>query len=358
VRELGYDKDKVKDSIEPEDVYNILEFFSADPEMYSDYIISRTICHNGIGEGSKKLYYYFENKMFNCYTECGVFDIFELIEKVKNVDLNQAINFVVNFLNLQIDDDSVTLEDTIEDWKIFNRYQEQKDVEINNNSIELPEYDLSIIRHYPQPIISSWKNISKEVCDYADIHYDPIGGNILIPHFDENNRCVGIRQRTIIEELEQYGKYKPWRAHGQLYNHALGFNLYGLNWAKDRIVDIKTAIVVEGEKAVLNYMTYYGTGNNICVATCGSSLSKYQFKLLKDVGCKELVLAYDHDFTEYGSEESLKVEEKIAKIGNKYKPYMNISVLFDRENILDYKASPLDQGKDVFMYLFKNRIML
>ena len=37
---------------------------------------------------------------------------------------------------------------------------------------------------------------------------------------------------------------------------------------------------------------------------------------------------------------------------------MNMSVVFDRENILGYKASPLDQGKDVFMYLFKNRIML
>ena len=100
---MGYDKAKVKESIEPENVYDILEYFGAEPEMYSDYIISRTICHNGIGEGSKKLYYYFENSMFNCYTECGAFDIFELVEKVKNVDLNSAIYFVVNFLNLQID---------------------------------------------------------------------------------------------------------------------------------------------------------------------------------------------------------------------------------------------------------------
>ena len=65
VRELGYDKAKVKESIEPENVYDILEYFGAEPEMYSDYIISRTICHNGIGEGTKKLYYYFENSMFN-----------------------------------------------------------------------------------------------------------------------------------------------------------------------------------------------------------------------------------------------------------------------------------------------------
>ena len=356
---MGYDKAKVKESIEPENVYDILEYFGAEPEMYSDYIISRTICHNGIGEGSKKLYYYFENSMFNCYTECGAFDIFELVEKVKNIDLNSAIYFVVNFLNLQIDlDNDIDIKDNQEDWKIFNRYKEQKDVIVNDNTIELPEYDISIIQHYPQPIISSWSNISKEVCDFAQIHYDPLGGNILIPHFDQNDRCVGIRQRTIIQEQEKKGKYKPWRVHGELYNHALGFNLYGLNWAKERIGEIQTAVVTESEKSVLAYMSYYGTGNNICVATCGSSLSKYQFKLLKDAGCKEIVIAFDHDFDEYGSDESLKVEEKIAKIGNKYKPYMNMSVVFDRENILGYKASPLDQGKDVFMYLFKNRIML
>lgn len=128
---MGYDKAKVKESIEPENVYDILEYFGAEPEMYSDYIISRTICHNGIGEGSKKLYYYFENSMFNCYTECGAFDIFELVEKVKNVDLNSAIYFVVNFLNLQIDlDNDIDLKDSQEDWKIFNRYKEQKDVTV------------------------------------------------------------------------------------------------------------------------------------------------------------------------------------------------------------------------------------
>lgn len=115
---MGYDKAKVKESIEPENVYDILEYFGAEPEMYSDYIISRTICHNGIGEGSKKLYYYFENNMFNCYTECGAFDIFELVEKVKNIDLNSAIYFVVNFLNLQIDlDNDIDLKDSQEDWK-------------------------------------------------------------------------------------------------------------------------------------------------------------------------------------------------------------------------------------------------
>ncbi|HBP43998.1 MAG TPA: hypothetical protein DD621_04995 [Clostridiales bacterium] len=363
---LSYDKDKVKEQIELDDVFNLLDYFGAEPQMYTDYIICRTVCHNGISPGndaSMKLYYYEKTRLFHCYTHCGSFDIFELVQKVKNIeDLNTAVYFVVNFFNLQsqLDDEVDISDDNLEDWRIFRLYQEQKDIKINDNDIELPECDLSVIKYYPQLIINSWikDNISKDVCDFANVRYDPLCGNILIPHFDINNRCVGIRQRTIIEEKEQYGKYKPWRNNGILYNHPLAFNLYGLNWAKDRIQEMQTAIVVESEKAALAYMTYFGTGNSICVATCGSSLSKYQFKLLKDCGCKEIVIAYDHDFKEYGTEESKRVEEKIAKIGNKYKSYMNISVLFDRENILNYKASPLDQGKDVFLYLFKNRIVL
>lgn len=363
---MSYDKDKVKEAIEPEDVYTLLEYFGADPEMFSDYIIARTICHNGINPDSsagKKLYYYFNSNLFQCYSHCGTFDIFELIQKVKGTeDLNAAIYFVVNFFNLnsQLDEDIEFSNDNIEDWKFFKLCQEQKETEINDNKLVLPEFNLDIIKYYPQPIIDSWRKefISKDVCNFAQIKYDPIGGNILIPHFDENDRCVGIRQRTVIQENEKYGKYKPWKHGKDLFNHPLGFNLYGLNWAKNRISEIETAVVVESEKAVLQYLTYFGTGNSICVATCGSSLSKYQFNLLKDYGCKELVLAYDHDFETYGSKESYEVEEKIAKIGNKYKAYMNVSVLFDRENVLEYKSSPLDQGKDVFIYLFKNRIML
>jgi hypothetical protein len=32
--------------------------------------------------------------------------------------------------------------------------------------------------------------------------------------------------------------------------------------------------------------------------------------------------------------------------------------MFDKENLLDYKMSPIDNGKEVFMQLFKERIIL
>ena len=192
------------------------------------------------------------------------------------------------------------------------------------------------------------------------IRYDPVNGGILIPHYDANDRMIGIRIRTLVKENEVWGKYRPWKnsEDGHLYNHPLGFNLYGLNKAKENIKKAKLAIVVESEKAVLQYISYFGTANDMCVAVCGSSLSKYQFQMLQDLGVSELVIGFDRDFEEKGSKEYYELQGKWEKIWQKYSRLVNISFLWDKDDILDYKSSPLDHGAKAFEYLFRNRIYL
>ena len=190
------------------------------------------------------------------------------------------------------------------------------------------------------------------------IKYDPVHGAILIPHTDENGRLIGIRQRTLVKEDEVYGKYRPARLQGQLCNHPLAFNLYGLNVAKDNIHNLRTAIVVESEKSVLQYLSYFGVKSDICVAVCGSSLSNYQFQLLLDEGVQEIVIAFDRDYKEYADEDYFEVEKKLLKLYNKYATRVNMSFLIDKEHLLEPKMSPLDNGKDAFLYLFRNRIVI
>lgn len=218
-----------------------------------------------------------------------------------------------------------------------------------------------MLEFYPQPEIVSWskENISKEVCDYMGIRYDPVEGNILIPHKNEYGDLIGIRQRTLVQENEKYGKYKPWRYGKQLYNHALAFNLFGLDLAKENIQKAELAIVVEGEKSVLQYISYFGTKNNLCVAVCGNSLSKYQFQLLQKYGAKEIVIGFDRDFKDDDIKGQEEVERRLQKIYDKYSSFANISFLYDAQrNTLGYKNSPLDAGKDTFLYLFRNRVIL
>jgi hypothetical protein len=42
----------------------------------------------------------------------------------------------------------------------------------------------------------------------------------------------------------------------------------------------------------------------------------------------------------------------------KYKNYVNISFIFDKKMITGYKDSPIDCGKEIFLHLFKERIVL
>ena len=356
---MSYSKELVKDNLELEDIYSILDYFNAEPEMFSNYIVAKTICHGG---DSHKLYYYENTQLFKCYTgSCGSFDIFELVQKVRDInDLNKAVYFVVNFFNLQSQIDEADDDFSIEDWKIFSRYEKINDIDINTEKIELPLYDELMLTYFPQPLIIQWlkEGITKDVCDYMGIRYNPENGVILIPHKDENGRLIGIRQRTLVQEDEKYGKYRPTKIQNQLCNHPLAFNLYGLDKAKNNIKDMGAALVVESEKSVLQFMSYFGTAADICVAVCGSSLSKYQFQLLLDAGAKEIIIGFDKDFDEIGTEE-YKVVDKLQKIYDKYSPYVNISFLFDKENNqLGYKDSPLDCGKEKFLYLFRNRVIL
>ena len=52
----------------------------------------------------------------------------------------------------------------------------------------------------------------------------------------------------------------------------------------------------------------------------------------------------------------LSWEDRI--INNRYKNYVDISIIFDKKMITGYKDSPIDDGPDTFLKLWKERIKL
>ena len=46
------------------------------------------------------------------------------------------------------------------------------------------------------------------------------------------------------------------------------------------------------------------------------------------------------------------------KIYNKYNNYVNISFIFDKNKITNYKDSPIDRGAETFLKLFNERVVL
>ena len=202
------------------------------------------------------------------------------------------------------------------------------------------------------------EGITQEVMNKRNICYDPKHCGIVIPHYDIDNRLIGIRERTLIKENEIKGKYRPALLNKQLYNHPLSFNLYNLNNSKDNIKIMRKVIIFEGEKSPMLYASYFGEENDITVACCGSSLIQYQVKLLLDLGVEEIIIAFDKQFQEFNDDEHKKLVKNLKNIHKKYSPYVQISYMFDKWDLLSYKASPIDHGPDTFLELFKRRIIL
>lgn len=365
---MAYDKLEVKKSLSLDNIFELLTEWGGDPE-YTDFgLLSATICHNEPGEGSRKLYYYTNSSLFQCYTGCGSFDIFELAIKVFQIqndiemDLNDAVRYIaVKFGITSMSGPEEEVYKT-EDWKILKTYDRIQEIELKDYHVELKEYNNDILSNLNYNIeITPWLNedITQEVLDKAKIGYFPGGDQITIPHFDSNDRFIGLRGRTMCdEEAETFGKYRPIKCNQQLYNHPLGMNLYGYNWNKNTIKIMRKAIIFESEKSVLKYASYFGWDNNISTACCGSHISNYQIQLLLDLNVDEIIIAMDRQFKEIGDDEWKHLTDNLTKIFNRYKNYTNISFIFDKDMITGYKSSPIDEGKEKFLKLFKERVTL
>ena len=357
---------ELKNSLTIEQVRDIVESLGGEPSLKEGVLICRTICHCG---DSHKLYYWDNTHLFRCFTECGEsFDIYELIRKIKNCSLSEAKDFILNFFNLS---DKNFLKENNKPQKnltyvkkfvkikpvgLLKIKKEKKGQKDDSNIYKMKK----ILFNLPKPLIHPWiqDGISKEVMDYYEICYNPKNNSIIIPHKDIDGNLVGLRERTLIKENEQYGKYKPLQLNKTMYNHPLSEHLYGLYQNKENIQKAGIAFVFESEKAVMQYATMFGQENNLAVAMCGKALSQQQFNLLLSQSIKELVIGIDKDFQEYKSTEYQKIISYLKRIYNNYGKYVTVSFLFDKENLLSYKSSPTDKGREIFLELYQERVKI
>ena len=366
---INYDKTLIKQQLTIHDVFSLLEEFGGEPYFENEeVIISRTICHNPpANNGSFKLYYYDNNKLFHCYSGCAEpsFDIFELIRKIfkiqfkQDFDLNQAVRWVAYRFGFVGVEELNT--DKLEDWDRFDLYKTAT-VSSQLNKIKLQEYDKKILDRFNQKVkITPWlkEGINQAAIKRNHISYYPGDGQIVIPHYDVDGRLVGIRGRTLsAEDAELYGKYRPIRINNKLFTHPLGLNLYNLNNSKVNIPIFKKAIVFESEKSILQLGSALGWKNNCSVACCGSNISLYQVEQLLKLNVEEIIIAFDRQFQVIGDDEFQKLKTNLLKLKKRYKNDVNISFIFDKNMITSYKASPIDEGIDKFMELFKERIIV
>ena len=211
-----FNKDDLKAQLEIENVFDLIVELGGEPEYVDTGLISQTICHNAPGDGSRKLYYYDNSKLFRCYTSCDEsFDIFELVIKAMKIqkdldwELYDAMVYVAEYFGLAEAERPDKTEEA-QHWVVFKRHDFS--LPELRAPATLKEYNKIILTRFTYPRILNWEaeGITDEVNKQNYIGYYAGGEQITIPHFDINNRLVGIRGRYLAtEDAERYGKYRP-----------------------------------------------------------------------------------------------------------------------------------------------------
>lgn len=322
----------------------------------SDYIMFPTLCHNlDIDNASMKLYYYKESKLFHCYTDCGTsFDIFDLISKVYTLrgvtfSFKDILKLVTEELNLSSDS------------FLGGQYESLSDRFNPKPKTYLDIRDGNVLDIFTDYLPQEWQSegITEEQRVKFNIKYSPTRNKIIIPHYDLNGQLVGIRGRALNEEeIIEVGKYMPLQIQGEWYSHPLSLNLYGLNKTLPAVNNSKKIVLFEGEKSVLLLDKFMGEQNN-SAAVCGSNLTRDHIDLLlKNSTIEEITIAFDKEYEVYPSEKSKTYLQKLLSIGKRYEEYFSFSIIFDMKNLLQFKDSPVDKGKDIYQKLYTERVKL
>lgn len=361
-RRNGYSADILTQIFTLKDVEKFLYSLGvSEIDVQDDYLICPTICHNPIDQAeSMKLYYYDKTKNFHCYTQCSEnFNIITLYQRYMElnhqaVSYDEAIYYLRQFISFEDEDERDVLPQENTAYKI-DEPLEQKSI------ITLPEVKKTnldmFVPHFYHPLWLA-EGINEEVQDKFDIRFSYAQNKIIIPHYDINGRLVGIRGRAIDKEDLQFGKYRPVQIGKTMYNHQLGFNLYGL-WEHRKAIQLtKRAVIYEGEKSCMIDDAFYGPFS-VAVATCGSQLNRFQINLLvQELGVNEIILAYDKEYDEPYSLQGRMYREKLIQKCERYRGLANFYYIFDEHNLLDKKDAPCDKGQEVLETLMKRRIKI
>lgn len=358
---IGVTKHEIIETLTLDDVQIFLESLGVDQievNTEKEYVICPTICHNPLHEAhSMKLYWYQNYKLFHCYTECNenmsIFRLYQKFIKVnedRDVSDEEAQDYVQKCLKHIVAATPIKKHSSL--GLDLNNYK------YNTHIPQLNEYSNNVlscfIKHYPWQWLQ--EGITKEAMDKFKISFSISQNKIVIPHYDIKGRLIGIRARTLDrEEATQFGKYRPIQIGTTVYSHPLQFNLYGIYEHQEAIRKRKSAVIVEGEKSVLLDQGYYGKWSN-AVACCGSTINKYHISLLTDIlGVNEIIIAFDKEYIDCYSEKAKQYRHKLENICQKYKNKATFSYIWDYNNLLNEKDSPLDKGKEVYEKLLQER---
>ena len=343
------DKDELKQSLSLSDIEKILQYFNIDYGVNSQGDLQmQTACHNAHG-GSHKLYYYPESQSFHCFTDCAEsFDVYDLVMKVNNtrhiaMNFNESFKTVADIMGINLYQPTKrkvqfgNSHGTISDWDFIHKLAPRKAKEPKFEPI-----DEGVLNQFPCWYTEEWieENISPETHEKFGIRFNPDYNQTIIPHYNIDNILIGIRVRNW-RSVEK-GKYLPLYHKGRGYQHALGYNLYGIHLNKETVQRKKKVMLVESEKSTMKAESFFGE-DNFVLSLCGSTLNQFQAELILSMGVEKVILAPDKD---YISQPDSVFKDKVKKMARHFINKAQVTVIMDTRNVMDYQECIMDREKD------------
>lgn len=263
-------------------------------------------------------------------------DLIDLVAFILDLSFPNTLKYLANEVGISYYHDFES--DIPESLQILDMIDSMDQGHIEEKEKPLIPIDESIISYY-RPYVNDI--FYEDNIDYAtqkefEIGYDDFSNRYTIPIRSAIGDLVGIKGRYFEREVP-----KDENKYIYLEPCARSKILYGLYKTINYIKQKGRVYVFESEKGVLQAWCY---GYRNCVATSGKKITKYQAEMLIRLGV-EICICFDKDVQ----------KEEIKYIKDTLFDDIEITYVFDEDNILEEHESPTDNPKK-WEQLIKNNI--
>ena len=362
------DKETLLELITTEDVIQLLTAFgSSYPLQDSNHhlLFDTCVCHGGNSKG--KLCFYPDTKTFYCYTGAHAKSLYDLIMYHHQCEFRQAFEWLCEWKGISVHQHPVlgfkTTTSVNEDFLFLDEHLQTYEPK----AIQLQTYDDHVLSLFHPLYSSEWadEGITSETAEHFDLRFCFTRNATIIPYRNKQGELIGIRQRNHDQEEALKRKYIPTTIAQTIYRYPSSQVLYGLYEHQEAISRYKEAVLFEGEKSVLLHHSYYKE-HSTALAIGGSHLSHQHRQLLLEAGVETVTICMDKQYQlEHYQQEGTAARreyvahiKKLKKMVSTLTNYFNVQLVMCYDNRLDYKDSPVDQGRETFEALMQERVMI
>lgn len=272
------------------------------------------------------------------YDDYEIKDIISFVRFILKCNFKTAISWLCKELDIKYDESKIIIRDQSETIECLNQYKRRNSIKAYNEPI-----NECLLNKYPKYIVEEWikEGISKETQEKYGIRIDTKRCRWLIPVKDGNNNLVAIKGRTYLPNYKEMNipKYIYYKEDKDVkyYNNVL----FGLNYHYDEIKNRNEVILFEGEKSVMKAenMGFYN-----CVSVGKDGINPYLLSKILQLHV-DVIIALDKDVR----------RRDIIKECKKLSIFTNVYYIYDENNILDKKDSPVDKNLGIWLNLYDNK---